>query len=149
MSVEEKSDVVPAMLPERASSSSSAGGGPSRPGTSSSTIHSRPGTATTVASDAQETDDGLDIHDMLQDHEGEGGTESKSSTGQSPSKLLGGSIAGSGHHGTAFKGTLSPMHESLQNTIRSSSTLSPIHAEVKNLSYWYESRSKLGACVAL
>ena len=39
---------------------------------------------------------------------------------------------------------ISPMHASFLNTIRSSPLLTPIHAEVRNLSYWYSSRKKLG-----
>ena len=39
---------------------------------------------------------------------------------------------------------VSPFHASLLHSIRSSQLLTPIHAEVRNLSYWYAMRRKLG-----
>jgi len=39
---------------------------------------------------------------------------------------------------------LSPLHASFLSTLRTSPLLTPIHAEVRNLSYWYASRKKLG-----
>ena len=40
--------------------------------------------------------------------------------------------------------TISPYHALLLSALQSSELLTPIHAEVRNHSYWYESRRKLG-----
>ena len=62
--------------------------------------------------------------------------EKKSSGPFSPGK--------SGGQGGKPAKVISPFHASLLSTIQSSPMLTPIHAEVRNLSYWYQSRKKLG-----
>jgi hypothetical protein len=106
----------------------------SRPGTGATTgttTGSRPTTALTDASG--------------EEHQEDEQSEMKAPGGASFTGT-GGSLnaASAAASDLSFKGTKSPMHISLQNTIRTSQLLTPIHAEVKNLSYWYDSRKKLG-----
>lgn len=39
---------------------------------------------------------------------------------------------------------ISPLHRDIQHALSSSSFLAPIHVDVRNESYWYRSRSRLG-----
>ena len=39
---------------------------------------------------------------------------------------------------------ISPLHRDIQHALSSSSYLAPVHIDVRNESYWYRSRSRLG-----